>query len=258
MAFIKKIIKSIEVAFSIYSKIPMPAFEWSSEDMKYHLCFFPWIGGVIGLVEWLWLELVIRFHIGQMPYVCMAMAIPLLITGGFHVDGFMDTMDAMHSYQNREKKLDILKDPHIGAFSVICLVTYMLIVGGCLSAITSKEALLITGFGFFMSRALSGISVMYFKPAKKSGMLSTESDTNGKNVVKISLILQLLLCFGISLYVSRVYGLVAMAMELLTFIYYWYMSRKQFGGITGDLAGFFVTVSELMVVMGVCITSYIL
>ena len=43
---------------------------------------------------------------------------------GFHVDGFMDTMDALHSYQPRERKLEILKDSHIGAFSVIKLAEF--------------------------------------------------------------------------------------------------------------------------------------
>lgn len=42
------------------------------------------------------------------------------------MDGFMDTMDAFHSYQDKEKKLAILKDPHIGAFSVLMLVYIIL------------------------------------------------------------------------------------------------------------------------------------
>ena len=45
----KKIAKACNVAFSMYSKIPMPRFEWASEDMRYHLFFFPRIAGM-GLV----------------------------------------------------------------------------------------------------------------------------------------------------------------------------------------------------------------
>ena len=44
MKGLKKIGKAFVVAFSLYSKIPMPRFNWESEDMKYHLCFFPWVG----------------------------------------------------------------------------------------------------------------------------------------------------------------------------------------------------------------------
>ena len=43
------VIKSFFIAFSIYSKIPVPQFAWKEEDMRYTLCFFPWVGAVIGL-----------------------------------------------------------------------------------------------------------------------------------------------------------------------------------------------------------------
>ena len=42
------IIKSICVAFSMYSKIPMPRVEWNEKNMKYAMCFFPIVGAVIG------------------------------------------------------------------------------------------------------------------------------------------------------------------------------------------------------------------
>ena len=116
-----RIIKSIIVAFSMYSRIPMPQFAWKDEDMKYMLCFFPWVGAVTGFCLFLWGVLSGKLLIGQTAYILIATAIPLLITGGFHVDGFMDTMDAFHSYQPKERKLEIMKDSHIGAFSVISL-----------------------------------------------------------------------------------------------------------------------------------------
>lgn len=85
------ILKSIVIAFSMYSKIPMPQFEWKEEDMKHVLCFFPWIGIVIGLCLYFWRLLCDRFGIRNLCYVFIGTAIPLLLTGGFHVDGFMKT-----------------------------------------------------------------------------------------------------------------------------------------------------------------------
>ena len=92
-----QIIKSMIIAFSMYSKIPMPQFEWKDEDMKYVLCFFPWVGVVIGGLVYLWKMICDRFEIGILCYTLVGIVLPLLITGGFHVDGFMDTMDAFHS-----------------------------------------------------------------------------------------------------------------------------------------------------------------
>ena len=64
--------------------------------------------------------------------------IPILITGGFHIDGFMDTQDAINSYKPREKKLEILKDPHIGAFAVISLLAYSIFWAGAMALFQEK------------------------------------------------------------------------------------------------------------------------
>lgn len=241
----KKILKAIDVAFSMYSKIPMPRFNWASEDMKYHLCFFPWVGAVIGILECLLYYISGRFFTGNTFRACMAFAIPLLITGGFHVDGYMDTMDAIHSYQPKEKKIEILKDPHIGAFSVISLLIYFVIAIACLSELYSESAVLILSAGFFMSRALSGISLMYLKNAKDSGMLNTSSVTADKKIVRVALWIQIIICAAFMLWVDIVFALFAFVGFAGSYLYYYRMSYKEFGGITGDLAGFFVCISEL-------------
>ena len=129
-----RIIKNIIVAFSLYSRIPMPIFEWKEEDMKHNIIFLPWIGAVIGGIC---LGLNVLFGHIKIPFVCelaVFSVVPLLITGGFHVDGFMDVQDALKSYKSKEEKLEILKDPHIGAFAVIRLVIYGLIWIAALSS----------------------------------------------------------------------------------------------------------------------------
>ena len=42
------IIKSLVIAFSMYSKIPMPHLELDEKDMKYVMGFFPLIGLITG------------------------------------------------------------------------------------------------------------------------------------------------------------------------------------------------------------------
>lgn len=162
-----KILKGFVIAFSIYSKIPVPQFDWKEEDMQYHLCFFPLIGLIIGALEAGWFFLGNAVGISHLCKTLIAVAIPLLVTGGFHMDGFMDTMDAFHSYQDKEKKLAILKDPHIGAFSVLMLVLYYLIYGAAYAELTELSAILVVGIGFALSRSLSGIGVVSLKAAKR-------------------------------------------------------------------------------------------
>lgn len=250
-----RIIKSFFIAFSMYSKIPMPQFQWKDEDMRYALCFFPWVGAVVGALWYLWKWFCDRFAVGTLCYAVVGTAIPLLVTGGFHVDGFLDTCDALHSYQSRDRKLEILKDSHIGAFAVIMLALYGLIFLGGFSEITTLRMITVTGAGCFLSRVLSGIAVVSFPSAKQEGTLYLFADKAHKRVVKSALYGQGILCVLFMLWISFVAGGIAVAAALFSFAYYYYRSKKEFGGITGDTAGYFVTLCEGCVVVAVAIAE---
>lgn len=255
-----KIIKSFFIALSIYSKIPVPQFDWKEEEMKYSLCFFPIVGALIGLLIYGWTRAYGSFINGSdILYICVAVAIPLVITGGFHVDGFMDTMDALHSYQSREKKLEILKDPHIGAFSVICLAILGLIYMGAFSMIGGtytnvvgdSSDLKIMCISFFLSRVLSALAATSFKSAKSEGMLHTFSSTAEGLSVKIILIAELVAGVVFMLFQSLIFGGAAIATMCIVTIFYFFKAKKEFGGITGDTEGYFVCILE-------CATSVML
>lgn len=239
-----RILKSLCISFSLYSKIPMPQFAWEEGDMKYVLCFFPWIGVVIGVLLMLWRILCDRFAIGSLAFTCIGTVLPLLVTGGFHADGFMDTMDAFHSYKEREKKLLILKDSHIGAFSVLMLVCYYLIYLAAFSEISDKRALLALCFGYVISRCLSGIGVVSFLSAKNNGLLFTFADRAAKRVVFIVLVLQLVLSVALLFFFCGKTGVLVFIAEAGSFCYYRYRSYRELGGITGDTAGYFVMICE--------------
>ena len=153
-------------------------------------------------------------------------------------------MDAKSSYGDREKKLEILKDPHTGAFAIISLCCYFLLCVGIFSEMRT-ERLFAAALVFVFSRSLSGISVVTFPAAKNSGLLRTFQDGAQKRNVRIVLIFWLLAA-GVGLYLTAgLCGGAAAAVGLAVFFYYYQFSRKQFGGITGDLAGYFLQLCEL-------------
>lgn len=252
-----QIVKGIIIAFSMYSRIPMPQFEWKDEDMKYMLCFFPWIGIVIGLCVYLWRMICDKLEVGTLCYALIGTAIPLILTGGFHVDGFMDTMDAFHSYKTKEEKLEILKDPHIGAFSVIMTVMYYMIYIGAYSQIETTRAYVIFCLGFYISRILSGIGVVNFNSAKSDGMLFEFASTAHERVVKICLYLQLAICCVLMAITDMSVGVMVIGTACGSFIYYGVKSKKELGGITGDTAGYFVTICECAIAIAAAIGSKI-
>ena len=112
-------VKALVIAFSTYSKLPMPQVEWSEKNMRYAVCFFPLVGAVAGgvLLAWCWLCRALALTVPLRA--AGGVVIPLLVSGGIHMDGWCDTADALASHQERARKLEILKDSHTGAFAVI-------------------------------------------------------------------------------------------------------------------------------------------
>lgn len=252
-----KLIKSFIVAFSTYSKIPMPQFAWKDEDMQYSLCFFPWVGAVIGAVLMGFLYLAAWFNLGWLATCLVSVAIPLIITGGFHLDGYMDVSDAMHSYGNREKKLEILKDAHIGAFAVIRTIVLGCIFISAFSEINGWKSMLVFAFGFVLSRTLSGLSLVYFKAAKKEGLLFVFANAANKTIVRGVLWIEFLMTAALMLYFDVISGGISLIFAVLCFLYYDRKSKKELGGITGDMAGYFVVLCETLTAIACAIGSHI-
>ena len=253
-----RIIKSFFIAVSMYSKIPVPQFAWEEEDMRYVFCFFPWIGALIGVCIYGWNWLCESRGIGALCRVAVTAAIPVFITGGLHVDGFMDTMDAIHSYQTKERKMEILKDSHIGAFAVIMLAAYGMVFLGAFSEIVEDAALKVVCCGFVLSRCLCGISAISFPLAKREGTLSLFADCSQKNIVKVFLYLQSAVCIGSMLYWSLSAGLLVTGAAVLALIYYFYRSRKELGGVTGDTAGYVVLLCEGWMAVAAVLAQYLI
>lgn len=244
-----KWMKSFVLAFSMYSRIPMPQLEFKEGDGKYSFCFFPFVGAVIGVLEFLWFGLC-RHAAGsgvtQTGAVCIAAAIPLVITGGFHIDGFLDVTDALSSYRNTDEKKRILRDPHIGAFAVIGFAAAGLIFVGCLSQIqTAKEVCFFAG-SFALARIFSGLAAFYLPKFDEEDNLAQTVAMQDRKTVLAVLWLELLLwmCgFGLLALVTMA---AEMAAAALVFCYYRWKMMKEFGGTVGDTAGWYVVVQEVV------------
>lgn len=245
----KAVFNSFMIAIAMYSKIPVPKIAWNQKNMKYTLCFFPVVGVVIGALMYLWGRVCMACGFGQVCFALVGTVIPMIVTGGIHLDGLMDTADALHSYDKREKKLEILKDPHVGAFAVMALAGYSLLYAAGLTQIWKTDHLLLLAFSFVISRCLSGLSLVWFRAARKEGLLYTFSSAAHKQTVRVVLVLFLGGCFICLILISPVIGAVMALACMWVWTYYYYMSRNQFGGITGDLAGYFLSLCELVSVL---------
>lgn len=242
----------------MYSRIPIPSFEWDERSMRFAMCYFPLIGIAIGGAEALWFWLSGLLHLPGLISSAISAVIPLLITGGIHMDGFCDTVDALSSQQDRERRLEILKDSHAGAFAIIFACVYMIVTYGCWNAVTQWKVLLTVCIGFVLSRALSGLAVAVFKGARKKGMLQGFQDTAKKRTVAISMLVYIAVCVVGMIALGGWLGLFMVLANGLVFLYYRLTAYKKFGGTTGDLAGWFLQLAELSTVLCAGIFSFIL
>ena len=230
--------------------------DWNKENMKYTFCFFPFIGLVIGALSYLVGWAGGKFGFNPSFVSAVLVLVPVMVTGGIHVDGLLDTSDALSSWQERERRLEILKDSHAGAFAVITACAFFLIWYGAYSQLwTDRRALLIMALGFMVSRCLSGISVMMFPKARKDGTVAEFSRKAEDMIVRNVLIVYLGILLAVMIWIQPVMGILAFGTAVLVFLYYHYKAMKYFGGITGDLAGYFLCLCEVGMAVVLAVVS---
>ena len=239
-----RVIRSLLIAFSTYSRIPVPQVEWTVENRRYSMCFFPLVGMVVGLMLWGWMALCDYYGINVFLRGAAAALLPLVITGGIHMDGYMDTVDALASWQPAEKRLEILKDSHTGAFAVIACAGYLMISAALYSEADASAGLQLTAV-FVLSRALSAWALAVLKGAREQGMLDDFSRATRTRMVTASGCIYALICIVTWILTGGWIALFCMAAAVLCFLGYRRMAYRQFGGVTGDLAGWFLQVTEL-------------
>ena len=247
--------ETIAVALSMYSAIPMPQFAWNQKNMRYAMAAFPLVGVLCGGAVLLWAWLCRAASFGPLLTGAGLALLPVVVTGGIHLDGFCDTTDALASHADRERKLEILKDSHCGAFAIIGVCSYLIFLTAVLSELPLEwEPLLCLALSHVFSRAASGLAVTLFPCAKNSGLVHIFADLAARRQTRVILVI-LLLAVGAAM--TALGGGWAVAAAVGMFGVYYVMSKRIFGGITGDLAGWFLQWCELLMAAALVATKYI-
>lgn len=253
----KKLWSSFNIAISMYSRLPAAQVDWNEDTMKYVMCFFPWIGIVIGALAFGWDKLAIYLGVGKALRNAVLVLVPIVVTGGIHLDGLLDTSDAMSSWRPMERRLEILKDSHAGAFAIITCCIYFLLAYGVLDMVEG-ELVLYYAFAFVISRCLSGFSVVTFKKASTKGTVAGFSKNAQTRIIQTTVIVYLVIVFAVLCILNPVFAVAELVGAGLTFLWYYRFAMKNFGGINGDLAGCFLSVCELVIPLCILIVNGII
>jgi len=244
------VLRSIGMAFAMFSIFPMPRLEWKGENMRYMLCALPLVGAVIALALAGWHYLCLRLAVGTGLYAAGMTLLPLALSGGIHMDGFCDTVDALSSHAPPERKREILKDSHAGAFAILAAIFYYLLTWACWTELPRRwEAVAAAGLFLVLSRAVGALCSVLLPSSTQKGLLFTFTGAAHRRAAVI-LILWVLLCGAGLAVLSPAGGAVSLLLAAGCFGYLYKMSRREFGGMSGDLAGFLISGSELVLLFG--------
>lgn len=207
----------------------------------------PWIGGFIGVFTtsiWLFVDanpLFIAFLI---------VLTGIVLSGGLHLDGFVDTSDAYFSYRNLEKRHDILADPRIGAFGAMALCLFIIGKILLLNEIMTQGGMRWEWLLFlpFLARAGMVYYLAITASAKESGLAFYFKKRMNHQVVLVTTLLSLAIGAGILVFVSGNIGLIVISLLAVFGCAYLYKhwTIKHFGGVTGDVSGAFVEGMEVV------------
>lgn len=207
-----------------------------------------WLGMLIGAADYAVLWSLSHFTITPL-FVALALVLTsAIITGGLHLDGFIDTCDAFFSYRDIPKRHEILDDPRVGAFGVMAFVFLILV------KITLLYELLQLGVVSwwvlillpFMTRNGMLLFLLTTKPAKDKGIAHFFMQKLHKKTAYFALFqLNAIIALFVLLSASILPIILAIVL-LVTVVIYRSFALRNFDGISGDLLGAYIEGAEVL------------
>ncbi|KJS11151.1 MAG: hypothetical protein VR67_15540 [Peptococcaceae bacterium BRH_c8a] len=204
--------------------------------------FFPIVGLILGLL--LWLAKVFFGFVFPGPLVAALLVVTMaVLTGGIHLDGFMDTMDGVLSGRSREKKLEIMRDSRVGAFGALSLVCLLLLKFTALMTMPGEYF----GVAIIMATVISRWAMVYviaqFPYARREGLGELVAQYTGSRELLIATACTVVICVAAA-------GLAGLVLLLGAWCWAHLFGRWMtagLGGVTGDVYGATAELTELWI-----------
>jgi adenosylcobinamide-GDP ribazoletransferase len=234
--------QTLRIAFGLMTTLPvkLPK-DWSAGDSGRAAVWYPLVGLIIGALTWLaWKGTTFLFP----PLVTgiITLIVWVILTGGLHLDGLADCCDGLFASMTPERRLEIMKDPHVGAFGVMGLILILFLKAATLASLTP-----ISSFGILFAASLARWCILpagLLPLARASGMASDFAAGFQRSFIVWSAIIPLTLAIllGWRGILSSMAGLGAAVLVL-------WLARSRIGGVTGDVFGMLVEIVEATVLL---------
>lgn len=228
-------LRRLAASMAFLTVLPVPG----RKEVEGCSAFFPvagWLAG--GAAYGLWL---LARGLPALPRALLAVALWELSTRFLHLDGLADTADAFLAGGDRERLLAIMADSHTGAFGSAAMSLALLGKLALVASLSGPDASGIVCAAVTARFALSLLGSL-FKPARGEGLGSTIIGSSGALTLAIASALALV-PLGL---LFRAHALYAAAALLPALALAWY-ARWRLGGLTGDVMGACLEITELAV-----------
>ena len=246
------VIKGFFMAWGCFCRVPCPWKVWDENARQDMLLMLPVLGLIMGFI-WYALGMLVMWMSVPLPLAAAVLTVyPFLISGFIHLDGFMDCSDAICSRAPIEKRLEILKDSHVGAFAAIwAVVMFMFFYASMWSWLLTGRQLLILILIPMASRTVSVVSIFTKTRLGTSQYNGMESkDTKRAGTVIVSLVLSMVIYAVLTgFYESLAVAGFCIAGSAIAVHY----GIKNLGGMSGDVSGYGIVWGELVAVISAAV-----
>ncbi len=216
--------------------------QFTANELGRAVGYFPLVGLFIGGLLWGANELM-RDLWPPGIRATLTLALWTLATGALHLDGFLDACDGVFGANTPERRLEIMRDEHVGAFAVI---------GGALLISTKFAALTAlpdTLAPYLLAPALGRcgmtLAIVFFPYARKEGLGRTMKDYAGWLEVLVATLTVVVACW----WAGQTRAMLAMAAAAGTTLCIAWFALRRLGGLTGDIYGAVCELTEVAILL---------
>ncbi|WP_421865788.1 adenosylcobinamide-GDP ribazoletransferase [Motiliproteus sp.] len=238
------------VALQFLTRLPVPEpGRVADEVVGRSLLWYPLTGLLLGALLW-WSQLLLQWLLPGQWWLQAALLLTIwcLMTGGLHLDGLADSADAwVGGFGDRERTLQLMKDPTCGPAAVMLLVLLLLVKFAALVQLLSLNTawLLVVPL---IGRGLLLLLFLTTDYVRRQGLGAILAEQFNRRQAR-----WLLIALAILLLSAGWPALLALACALLLFVGLRRLMVKRLGGTTGDTAGALVELSEAAALIGLLI-----
>jgi cobalamin 5'-phosphate synthase/cobalamin synthase len=205
----------------------------------YAVMFYPLVGFILGSVLYA-LNYFLEPYFAATHLHIILFALWVLLTGALHLDGLSDAIDAL--FVSKKRAIEVMKDPHVGAMGMTFTGVFLLLKASALWHLEALWALPL----ILMYARFNVVLAIYFLPYIRENGMSTLAK---KEFTSTQLLVSTLIIVLVALVFTK--GLILLAISLLSLFFFKIWFTKRFGGFSGDLYGFMIEGTELILLHGV-------